>query len=369
MKTNLIYLHIEKSAGTAQRTLFWANYGRENVAWSGLDSSGHIPRDILRFSQRPVLGGHLDFDVFNSLRRRCLFTAVVRRPLDRAISLFYYLAHNAHDEQRKGWRKRGLDPENMTRTIERCQKFRDELKNAQCWRLGGGGSFDGVLQRLETSNFVIGDYEVVNEFNRKLGELLSWHTVNMGTYNVAGRPGYQDEIRREPELAERIAELTEEDERLYAFVQKSNGVYHVPDERLFRATLSANALRRQPTATLIENVVLSLVKGSEIEWNNDSGRLEVRITNRSTATLAASGPSRFMLGYHWLGEKGGIIEEGLRIPLPHNLASDESVVVSARIRPPSDRVVSGRKVRLSMIAVGRHWLASVNHDHGLVIAF
>jgi hypothetical protein len=367
MRSNLIYLHIEKSAGTSQRTLFWANYGRENVAWSGLDSSRFRQRDILRFLDRPVLGGHLDFELFESLQRHLLFTAVVRDPLDRAISLFYYFAHNAPREQREGWRRRGLDPDSMVRTLDQCEQLRRELRDAQCRRLGGGGSFDMVRRRLETANFMVGVFEAVDDFNRQLGSLLSWHTVGMGKYNSAGRPGYQAEIRRESGLIDRLSELTAEDRRLYEFIRQVGGWVHLPDAMLFKEHLSVDSAGRQPQEAqdASDDIVISVVGDNGIDWRGDIGKLEVGIVNRGRAPVSAAGPDQVMLGYHWLDGDGEIIEEGLRTPLPYDLAPDESVVVSAKVKAPRDGAREGRWLRFSMLAVGRHWLVSIDRNHAV----
>jgi len=53
----IVYIHIPKSAGTAQRALFWEVYGKAAVCWFGEDSSARI-----RLLSRPnanllVLGG------------------------------------------------------------------------------------------------------------------------------------------------------------------------------------------------------------------------------------------------------------------------------------------------------------------------
>jgi len=380
MQTNLVYLHIEKSAGTAQRQLLWGNYGRDRVAWSGFNTNPSRQREILRFLERPVLGGHFDYPVFRNVDRRCLFTAVVRDPVERAISLFYYIAHNAPGEQRNAWRRRGLNPESMARTLDECTRFRQTLCNAQCTRLSGDPTLEGALQRFESENFIVGTFDAVDEFNQRLGAMLNWRTTKMNIHNVSGRPGYQDEIRSEPGLIERLFDLVGEDKRLYEFVRDSGGVAHVPDEELFRESLSvqsecepptsrvpvpADAACKKPTQVI---VYISRLSNEGLQELIDLGRVRLRVANRGSGAIPASGPGHYKLGYHWLDEQGKIVEEGLRTPLPHDLYPGESVEVDMRIRAPTDGTVSGRALRLSAIAINHYWQFAIDKSHGLLIS-
>lgn len=62
----------------------------------------------------------------------------------------------------------------------------------------------------------------------------------------------------------------------------------------------------------------------------------VRVTNTSTTTLSASGTSAVRLGYHWLDTSGAtIVADGIRTPLPSDIAPGAATAVSATVTAPS----------------------------------
>lgn len=238
MRPQLIYLHIEKAAGSSQRVLLYENYGEDDVYWLGLEPGLMIPADLDEtFTDRRVLGGHFDYPTFATVQRPLLFTAVVREPIARAFSLYYYCAHMATPDVREGWRSRGLVPSSMLRTLERCPSFLGQVNDRQNFQLSGVRHFEETRAHMRAHNFVVGCIDNLTAFNGELGDLLGWSKKAVARHN-AGPAGYYEHILSEPGLLEKITELNREDQKLYNFI-KSAGVFeHLPERRKLLTALA-----------------------------------------------------------------------------------------------------------------------------------
>jgi hypothetical protein len=93
----LIFIHIPKTAGSTLRPIMDRNYQRENIC--KLD---FLPRDLDRFLRLPeearsrirVLQGHFPFGLHKHLSVPADYLTLLRDPVDRIISMYYWIHGN-----------------------------------------------------------------------------------------------------------------------------------------------------------------------------------------------------------------------------------------------------------------------------------
>ena len=224
----LVFLHIPKTAGTSQWAILNQYHGQENIFWIGRDCDPAVRRyPRRRIAGRPIVGGHKRL-AFYPRDKDPLYCAVVRDPVERAISLFAYyarpeLARSAQAREiREGqlalWKRRGLDPDSMGNSIRNCRPFRLEISNAQCLYLSRGrATFDNVRRSLGACDFVVGSLAAYGRFHAHLADLLGWPEEQPIEANRS-RDNYAGTFLEDADLVATIRELNREDEKLVQWV-------------------------------------------------------------------------------------------------------------------------------------------------------
>lgn len=370
MLAQLIYLHIEKSAGTSQRALLYNNYGKANVFWHGLNSNVSENINYSGIDNVHVIGGHINYTAFSHNPHRLLFSSVVREPVSRAVSLFHYHINHPEQEHRIIWYKQGLDPANFIKSVEKCKAFRNSISNSQCVRLSGKPNFEEVMKTITRENFVIGFFDNLERFNRTLATILHWKNYSLSKHNV-GRPNYQEGILQELGVIDIIRELNLEDEKLYNFIKQEGGYTHVPDLKIFQKYLipEIDEQRILFSTDDIKSITISLC--SQVNQPlvlSRSTRIPIKIKNNSLQALEAKGSSRIMLGCRWFSTHGEFLEyEGGRAWLPANLFPGEECIVEITAYRPPDLKSGEYDLRFSLLQVGVCWLESLCSSHAISI--
>ncbi len=216
-RPELVFLHIPKTAGTSQLNAFSQYYGAGNVFWIGKDCAPGIWRyPRAQVGERFVVGGHKRLS-FYPRHLDPLYCALLRDPIERAISLFVYHTRpelaviepwsdgQARSQLLEKLLARGIDPDSMLNSIRDCRPFRQQISNYQCRYLSRGrATFAAVRRSLEGRDVAIGTVASYDRFQRELWDLLDWTQetparVNRSQDNYAA-PYLQDE-----ELVARIA--------------------------------------------------------------------------------------------------------------------------------------------------------------------
>jgi hypothetical protein len=225
----LVFLHIPKAAGTSQRSAFHRHYGIENIFWIGRDCPPNISRYPRgQVGERFVVGGHKLLS-FYPRDLDPLYCAILRDPIDRAISLFGYytrpgLARSAWEEKARSdvlekMRDKGIDPESMLLSIRNCRPFRQEISNFQCKYLSlGARTFAEVRKSLQNFDHAIGTLSSHEQFHRELGDLLGWPEEPSVQINRS-RDNYLAPFLQDEELVGLIRELNREDQLLVDWVE------------------------------------------------------------------------------------------------------------------------------------------------------
>ena len=232
----LIFLHIPKAAGTSQHRSFRQYYGPENVFWIGEDCPGDVRRYPAKLvADRLLVGGHKPLSFYPS-HFDPLFCAVLRDPVERAISLFSYYTQPGLARAEEGrirraailerMKKNGMDPDSMLNSIRRCRSFRHEISNMQCRYISeSSADFAKVRDSLERHDFVLGTIGTYDAFHRELGNLLEWPDEQPGALNRS-KANYASAYLADEELVALVRELNEEDEKLLHYVtQQHAGLY------------------------------------------------------------------------------------------------------------------------------------------------
>ena len=211
-----IYLHIPKTAGKSFEGLALSNYGN----YCSLSTNGKF--DWGEWQKAKIVGGHFRYSAFNPMTATRLFLAVVRDPVDRAISRF-----NFYKNQKGGHKKRiarGFDHSDMKATI-RNSPFREEfVDNYQCRYLSSGNNFKAVEKAFRQDAFIIGHFENIESWIELLGQRLGWTETTLPEVNVAAERDYSLEYRQDEELISMLTKRNKEDARLFEFIKRA-GVY------------------------------------------------------------------------------------------------------------------------------------------------
>lgn len=370
MIAQLVYIHIEKSAGSSQNWLLLGIYGKGDVFWKGIDSAADQFADKARNVNRRVMGGHLSYKDFKNIKRHQLFSAVVRDPVSRAVSLFNYHVEGGDDNNREQWRRRGLDPSSMLRTIEQVPPFRNDISNQQCMRLSGHQRFDAVEKVLRNENFVLGVYDKLDEFNARLAQMLSWENKPLPRINVAQRHDYRERILAEPGLEEEILRLNQEDLKLYELISERGVYQHTLDEAIFREYLSARTSGQAEILDRDDARRLSIkpVGSDSVILKGERVHVPLRIINNGSRPLSCEGDRAVVVGYTWLDRVGEVLQpEGARTPLPRNLFPGESCIVQASLQCPPSVEPGTYQVQFSLLQLGVRWLKTLDLSHTLTL--
>lgn len=366
MSAFLIYIHIEKSAGTSQRHLFYRNYGRSRVFWYGVGSA-KASFDRAELGDCKVVGGHRDHGFYASVSRQTLFASVVREPVARVVSLFNYYAQTSRE--RTEWLKRGLNPDSLLDTIVRCGPFRQNIANTQCLRLGDSRNFERALEVLRRDNFIVGCFEHLDRFNSELAIRLGWRYTDLDRHNV-GRDISRRRVLDEEGVVEKILELNREDQKLYEFVKGQQVYVNIRDDDTLLAALHPDyeAEDISPVVGGADVKCIRLSLPGQIRAREPlevPATISVNVENRSSVVLKSTGDAPVKLGFHWYTQDGGSVVdyEGNRVILPRDIPPGQRDTVELRLLPKRTTPSGDYLVRIGLLQIGIHWFESYDKDH------
>jgi hypothetical protein len=221
----LIFLHIPKTAGTTLRKIIERQYRRTGILEvydkRVLDHLELEGTEILRqvpLREMGLLAGHIVFGWHRFLPGRAVYLTMLRDPVDRVVSLYYYIREDPrmplHSAVRNGsvgleeYLRRGLDP---------------EASNGQTYWLSGGlpATTEDTLQWAKRNlDFfpVVGIQERFDESLVLFKRAFAWRSVYYSKRNVVlARPRVKDLPDRMVRL---ISERNQLDLELYDYARK-----------------------------------------------------------------------------------------------------------------------------------------------------
>lgn len=226
IQPKLIFLHIPKTSGKSQRELFIDVYGAENVFWHGSSQEAN--------NTSAVIGGHRTIKHYESLPR-CVFSSIVRKPLDRVVSHFNWIAIPSYGKTevsqgridlQKRFIAQGLVPDSLEQTLEGSEHFRNVIANTQCQYLSLYKSdFQGVIDTMSSHDFLIGTQDDLEQYTRFFLDLCGKPIAEPHTLNRATE-GQVPNSKISETAKEILDELTSEDEKLYSYIRNEcSGLY------------------------------------------------------------------------------------------------------------------------------------------------
>jgi hypothetical protein len=219
----LIFLHIPKTAGTTLRKILERQYRHSGILEvydkRVLDHLELEGTEILRqvpLRETGLLAGHIVFGWHRFLPGRAVYLTMLRDPVDRVVSLYYYVREDPrmplHFAVRDGsvgledYLKRGLDP---------------EASNGQTYWLSGGLSGEEALRWAKRNlDFfpVVGIQERFDESLVLFRRVFGWRSVFYSKRNVVlARPRTEDLPDRVRRL---ISERNQLDLELYDYARR-----------------------------------------------------------------------------------------------------------------------------------------------------
>lgn len=238
IRTRLIWIHIEKTAGNSFRVLAYDNYGRENVVWSGIDlRKPNIEHtDVVPYT---VVGGHWPYNDYINHNAEYVYCSVLREPVARMKSFFNFICTKMDNAGKQQWSTWGFDPESLSNTLRKSAKFVRMIESRQCWMLSGQHDCDSAIKVLENNNFIVGTLDQHKVYIKTLEELFGWRKSEFQHVNK-GAMHYQDSIKIDDALMPLVEEICQQDRLLFERVNQQGVLNSTP--RAVAKTLYPNAL-------------------------------------------------------------------------------------------------------------------------------
>jgi hypothetical protein len=207
----LIFVHVPKAAGTTFETVIRNLYG--GAAIYRLNGYRADSDDIVKFRAMPeserrrlkVLVGHVPFGLHADLPQKCTYTTLLRDPVERIISYYYYILRRTEHFQHQ-------------MVVDAKMSLADYVEFKQDWVHNGQALPPDELLRRAIDNLerhfpVIGLTERFDESLARIGRRLAWPRVGYQATNVTKDRPKQTHVA--PALLERIRELNRLDLQLY----------------------------------------------------------------------------------------------------------------------------------------------------------
>lgn len=228
-KDLFIHLHIPKTGGTTLRDIIQRQYRSEKILMiPKLEESENILKEVStsQINQLKLIQGHLKYGLHNHFHRRAKYFAIIRDPINRVLSTYYYVLSQKNNPQ-------NLSTSNNQMTIYDFVQsgVNPFLINGQTQLISGKtGEIDNPIieseelfslakENIENDFLFLGITEMFDETILILKNMLGWH---MPYYSIANRtkkkPNY-DAVN--PTIISFIKEHNQLDIKLYNITKTS----------------------------------------------------------------------------------------------------------------------------------------------------
>ncbi|MEW6533348.1 MAG: hypothetical protein AB1473_21125 [Thermodesulfobacteriota bacterium] len=238
----LVFMHIGKSGGTTLTEILSRQFPPE-CRFAGqfdgdLRATGTASVEAVRdaFMALPLdtrnvirlMTGHLPFGVHKFLPGITRYVTLVRDPVEREISNYFYGRLQAQVEKRamggnislEDYVEQGLAANYYSRLISGIEALNPvwDLKTAGSWDWVGPGEVKVALKNIEDHFFLAGPVERFDEFLVLLCRKMGWDVSNVAytRRNITLDRPRTDELS--PELIKEIRERNKADEELYKLI-------------------------------------------------------------------------------------------------------------------------------------------------------
>lgn len=136
----IVYLHIPKTAGNTVKSVFKSRFSEENTLFlNGSDPKSDFSLMIKEASHagKHLVFGHIDFGISEYLNSDAKFLTILRHPLDRIVSHYYYVLRR----KEKHYLYEQVTKPGLSLSQFVNGGFTNELDNGQVRMLIGAGGF------------------------------------------------------------------------------------------------------------------------------------------------------------------------------------------------------------------------------------
>lgn len=219
MKENLIFLHIPKNGGTTFEPILM-RYFKSNEIFNikvlsptSMNTLEFVEMDEIQKSKIRLLTGHMRFGMHESLIGETNYITFLRRPVDRAVSFYYFVLQNPKH------RLYDTIVKNKWSLYDFVLKSKEpDISNTQIRLLSGISDsnelmLEKALYNVENHFSMVGFLDKFNESLILLKHLYSWKSIYYKKKNVNKKSVLVDSIDKE--VIDAINEINKEDNILY----------------------------------------------------------------------------------------------------------------------------------------------------------
>ncbi|WP_264740339.1 sulfotransferase family protein [Cytobacillus firmus] len=208
----LIFLHIPKTGGTTLSTIISNQYKENEFKKTKLQELQKFTEEDL--GRLKCIAGHGYFGVHEYFNRSCSYFTMVRDPVDRVLSNYYFIKRRKDHRDHNKLGNVSLK--------EFVRDFQDRTFNHQTKRLSGPGvpSLEAAKENLERHFTIVG---VTDEFDESLFLMkkeFNWSDIS---YEIKNSTENRPSIAEVPkDIINYIKEMNQLDIALYQWVKKKH---------------------------------------------------------------------------------------------------------------------------------------------------
>ncbi len=208
-KEIVIFSHIPKTAGTTIRKIMDEQYGKKNVI--GHQKLTSIPQ--VKMDQVEAIYGHCRFGIHKEIFHPCTYITMLRDPVERVISTYYYAKRKEKNRMHQLANSRGF----KEFIEEELMHRRAPLINHQTRFISGEKkpNLEKAIENIHEYYTVVGITELFDESIFLMKTFLGWHHLDYTKENVTVNRPKQHDLPQE--TIDLIKEYNQLDIELYNY--------------------------------------------------------------------------------------------------------------------------------------------------------
>lgn len=187
----VIFIHLPKTAGTTIRNIIEKNYrtGEVSFFYSGYQDAARRLKMLSKPQLKSLkwIHGHFDFGLHEVIQRPAAYITMLRHPVDRVLSFYYFLRRNSRHPLHYKVKLMSLKEFVITQN----NGIQNQVCNFQTYLLSGNGSpnLERAKKHIEEHFMLVGLTERFEESIFIMKKQLGWEVNHYTNLNVTqGRP-------------------------------------------------------------------------------------------------------------------------------------------------------------------------------------
>lgn len=233
----MVFLHVPRCSGTS-----FDDFCRDALHGNYYLEREEPEFDVQRIRGKRLVGGHFRINFWDALRSERIFLAILRHPVERALSLFHYYSvvdtRPEHAERQLLRKQLGFRHDQPLATMLESNMANEFTGNAQCRYLSAQPDAGAALHAIRHNPFIV---TTINRVEELAAHLQRHYGFGAGEYprvnRAEGRPGASTPGLGN-DVLKRLAEANAADLALFEQVRAEGLIDTVPEalRTRFRAT-------------------------------------------------------------------------------------------------------------------------------------